>query len=91
MKRNQKKEDITNVLTMLYSEDTVINDLMVQFFKVGRAMFTTAIHFMVAQQLLSHPEGYASQLCTDDDRCKAFLSGRDLKDHERDADKNVHG
>ena len=48
------------------------NEAMIQFFKLGRAMFTTAIQFFVAQHILSDTDGYASQIVTDDYCCKAL-------------------
>ena len=80
--KNEKEpqaEDITSVLTMLYDDDSPINEVMAQFFKLGGAMFTTAIQFFVAQHLLSDTDSYASRMATDDDRCKTFQCNHDLK------------
>lgn len=73
------EEDVTNVLTMLYDDESSINETMSQFFKIGGAMFSTAIHYMVAQNLLADPQAYACRLSTEDERAREFQSKRDLK------------
>lgn len=81
--KNEEKaeqEDVTQVLRMLFDEESSINDTMALFFKVGGAMFTTSIQYFVAQQLLSNPKRYALRMAVqDDDRCEQFKSTGDLK------------
>lgn len=53
---------------------------MASFFKVGGAMFTTAIQYFVAQQLLSNPKRYALRMAVQDDaRCDQLKTKGDVK------------
>jgi hypothetical protein len=50
------------VLSNLYDDDSDVTKTMKQMFQIGGAMYSTAIHFLVAQELLGDPPAYAERL-----------------------------
>ena len=73
-----EEDDIRKVLTTLYDESSPLTDTMKRMFKLGGAMFTMSIQFLVAQHYLSDPNLYASRLCNHE-HCKQFQMNRDEK------------
>ncbi len=57
--------DIVTVLSYLYDDDSDVSTMMRQMFRVGGAMYATAIHFLVAQEILGDPSSYADRLIDD--------------------------
>ena len=74
-----EEDDVRKVLTMLYDESSPLTDAMKRMFKLGGAMFTMSIQFLVAQHYLSDPNLYGSRLCNDNQHCKDFQMNRDVR------------
>ena len=52
--------DIVTVLSNLYDDESKVSTMMRETFQVGGAMYATAIHFLVAQEILGDPSSYAT-------------------------------
>jgi hypothetical protein len=52
--------DIVTVLSNLYDDESKVSTMMREMFQVGGAMYATAIHFLVAQEILGDPSSYAT-------------------------------
>lgn len=71
--------DVKTMLKAFYDEDSNLPSLMDEFFKIGAAMFTSAIHFKVGKHLLSNPAEYAASLTSSDERSVEFKREGDVK------------
>lgn len=76
---NATKEDVQNIFKMFYNEESVIADNMQEFFKAGGALFLTAIHFFVAQNVLCDPKSYANRMVADNPQTEAFKREIDVR------------
>ena len=74
-----EEHDVRKVLTKLYDESSPLTDAMKHMFKLGGAMFTMSIQFLVAQHYSSDPNVYASRLCNDNEHRKGFQTNRGVR------------
>ena len=73
------KEDITTVMSYMYDNTQMLDKNVEEMFRVGGAMFTTAIQYIVARSIMSNPTSFSEKLVLENENSEEFKGKHDVK------------
>ena len=78
-KETPKKNDIKQIMSVLYIPSQPLDWAVQEIFLVGPTMFSTATQYIVARSLMTDPEKFAKKLILQNKESKQFKKCRDVR------------
>ena len=73
-----RPEHIRTVMEKMYDDTDPIHDMMAQFFQIGGSMYVMSIQYLMARDVMCHPEEYADKIVATDRIINEFKEARSV-------------